>query len=148
MRTTSSVTVPAPADRVLPFLVDLSRYPQWMPLVHSAGAEEGAVPAAWNVELRARVGPFARSKRLRMVLAADTSTAGTRVLQFERREANGALHSAWNMTVTVDEGPGATTVTIDLEYGGSLWTAGVLDRVLAAQIEAGKAGLTRAVSAG
>jgi hypothetical protein len=36
---------------------------------------------------------------------------------------------------------------MDLAYGGSLWTAGVLDRVLAANIEAGKSGLAAAVSA-
>ena len=41
---------------------------------------------------------------------------------------------------------GGTDVTIDLHYGGSLWTAGVLDRVLAAQIDAGKTGLARAVA--
>jgi hypothetical protein len=52
------------------------------------------------------------------------------------------------MTVRVEDGDGSTTVSIDLEYGGSLWTAGVLDRVLAAQIEAGKAGLGRAVTGG
>lgn len=148
MRTSSSVTVAAPPARVMPFLLDLGRYPEWMPLVHAARAEAGSFPAAWNVELRARVGPFARSKRLRMVLSSDVTTDGARILVFERRETTGAGHSAWNMTVRVEDGNGATTVAIDLEYGGSLWTAGVLDRVLAAQIEAGKAGLARVVTAG
>jgi hypothetical protein len=36
-------------------------------------------------------------------------------------------------------------VTVDLSYGGTLWTAGILDRVLAAQVEAGKTGLARVV---
>ena len=148
MRVSSSVTLAAPADRAMPLLLDLSRYPAWMPLVHSATAEDGSSPAAWHVELRARVGPFARSKRLRMVRASDDTVAGERVLVFERREAGGARHSAWTMTVRVREDAGSTTVTIDLEYGGSLWTAGVLDRVLAAQIEAGKAGLARVVAGG
>lgn len=148
MRVSSSVTLAATAGRVIPLLVDLSRYPAWMPLVHSATAESGSSPAAWSVELRARVGPFARSKRLRMVLSSDDTVDGVRVLVFERRETGGVRHSAWTMTVRVHDEAGSVTVAIDLEYGGSLWTAGVLDRVLAAQIEAGKAGLARAVAAG
>lgn len=146
MKVSSSVTLAATAEQVTELLLDLSRYPTWMPLVHSAEPETGASPAAWNVELRARVGPFARSKRLRMVLASDVASGDGRVLVFERREATGARHSEWTMTVRVTGGGDPTTVTIDLEYGGSLWTAGVLDRVLAAQIEAGKAGLARAVT--
>jgi hypothetical protein len=44
----------------------LDRYPPWMRLVHRVeplAADDGR--PAWWVELRARVGPFARSKQLR-----------------------------------------------------------------------------------
>jgi hypothetical protein len=34
---------------------------------------------------------------------------------------------------------------MEMAYGGTLWTAGILDRVLASQVEAGKAGLARVV---
>jgi hypothetical protein len=34
---------------------------------------------------------------------------------------------------------------MQLTYGGNLWTAGVLDRVLASHTDAGKSGLARAV---
>ena len=138
----------APPAKVVPFLADLSRYPEWMPMVHSAGPDPSAphtVPA-WNVELRARVGPFARSKRLRMVRTEGDASTGSGTFVFERREADGSQHSPWTMRVVIAPASGGTDVTIDLHYGGSLWTAGVLDRVLAAQIDAGKDGLSRAVS--
>ncbi|MFM9083467.1 MAG: hypothetical protein ACKOQ7_06230 [Actinomycetota bacterium] len=44
--------------------------------------------------------------------------------------------------------PEQNRVTMVLEYGGSLWTGGILDRVLASQIDAGKEGLARLVSRG
>lgn len=147
MRTSSSVTVPAPVDRVVPFLVDLSEYPRWMPMIHSV-ARDDHDDVAWTVELRAKVGPFARSKRLRMARTSDSPVPGGRRIVFERRERSATQHSRWAMTVDVAGSAGSTTVTIDLEYGGSLWTAGVLDRVLAACIEDGKNGLVRAVTAG
>ncbi|MEY4366347.1 MAG: hypothetical protein RLZZ305_1691 [Actinomycetota bacterium] len=138
----------APPQKVVPFLADLSRYPEWMPLVHRADRDVSAPPVspAWNVELRARVGPFARSKRLRMVRTEGNDSPGASGFVFERREANGSAHSPWTMRVVVAPAGGGSDVTIDLHYGGSLWTAGVLDRVLAAQIDAGKEGLARAVS--
>lgn len=138
----------APPEKVVPFLADLSRYPEWMPVVHSAGPDPSSPHSgpAWNVELRARVGPFARSKRLRMVRTEGDTSPGAGTFVFERREADGSQHSPWTMRVVVAPAAGGTDVTIDLHYGGSLWTAGVLDRVLAAQIDAGKKGLARAVS--
>jgi hypothetical protein len=47
----------------------------------------------WDVELRARLGPLARSKRLRMVRTVrdpETFTA-----TFERDQADGRNHSPW-----------------------------------------------------
>jgi hypothetical protein len=49
------------------------------------------------------------------------------------------------MRVSLSPSANGTNVTIDLSYGGSLWTAGILDRVLASQVDAGKSGLVRAV---
>lgn len=136
MKYASSVEVPAALSRVEPHVSDLARYPEWMPLVFSA-VECG--PGSWDVELRAKVGIFARSKRLRMVR---TVTSPGRVV-FERREIDGRRHSPWVLEVTLDERADSTLVTMDLAYGGSLWTGGVLDRVLASHVEQGKAGLVR-----
>lgn len=147
MRTTSSLDLEAPVASVVPLVEDLSAYPQWMPMIHGLERADDAGETAWSVELRAKVGPFARSKRLRMVRTVhDTSPDGSVTVVFARREVPARQHSAWTMTVRVSpHGPGCT-VAMDLEYGGSLWTAGVLDRVLASNIEAGKKGLAAAVN--
>lgn len=145
MRSSASVLVPAPLAEVVPFVVDLGAYPQWMPAVHSV--EPDGPAGSWNVELRAKVGPFARSKRLRMVRTSHESDEGGETIVFERCEVSGRTHSRWEMTVRLAPRDGACHVTIDLHYGGSLWSAGVLDHVLAGAIEGGRDGLVRAVSA-
>jgi hypothetical protein len=107
-------------------------------MVHDADAMGDDV---WNVELRAKVGVFARSKRLRMKRTVNTSQH----IVFERDEIDGKRHSPWTMAVALQATEAGCVVTVDLSYGGSLWTAGILDRVLAAQVEAGKTGLARVV---
>ena len=143
MKAGSSVVLNASPDDVAQWLVDLGRYPQWMPMVHSAVADGDS---AWLVELRAKVGPFARSKRLRMERTADETVDGVRTVVFDRREPDGSQHSRWSMTARISPESGGTLVSIDLEYGGALWTAGVLDKVLASNIDEGKKGLARVVS--
>ena len=140
MRASSTLELSVPRAAVREWVRDLSRYPQWMPLVHSAVADDGGDgDAAWTVELRAKVGVFARSKRLRMVRTVDEEER----LIFERCEVDGRAHSPWTLAVALaDTGPGCS-VTMEMHYGGSLWTAGVLDRVLAHHIEEGKKGLAR-----
>lgn len=147
MRAGSSVFLPVPLETVEPWVGDLSRYREWMPMVHAVSEDgDDAGRRAWNVELRAKVGPFARSKRLRMVRTSGDRSPGRAAFTFERIELAGDNHSDWVMNVALATDQGGTTVTIDLMYGGSLWSAGVLDRVLAAQIEAGKKGLLRVVT--
>lgn len=147
MRTSSSLDLDAPVGRVAALVDDLSAYEQWMPMIHCIERADVDGETAWSVELRAKVGPFARSKRLRMVRTVhDTATDGTVTVVFARREVPVRQHSAWTMTVRVSPRGAGCTVAMDLEYGGSLWTAGVLDRVLASNIEAGKKGLAAAVN--
>lgn len=147
MRTSSSLDLDAPVGAVAALVDDLSAYSQWMPMIHGIERADADGETAWSVELRAKVGPFARSKRLRMVRTVrDTSLDGAVTVVFARREVPVRQHSTWTMTVRVSpRGPGCT-VAMDLEYGGSLWTAGVLDRVLASNIEAGKKRLAAAVN--
>ena len=75
---------PVRADVLFPFVATLDAYPTWMPLIHDVDALDDADvdTPAWNVELRARVGPFARSKRLRM---ERTELVADRLAVFERR---------------------------------------------------------------
>lgn len=136
MKYASSVTVPADVSAVKPVVSDLGRYPEWMPLVFSAVTQS---VDTWDVELRAKVGIFARSKRLRMMRTHD---APDRIV-FERHEADGRRHAPWTLIVTLEGSGKSTLVTMDLSYGGTLWTGGVLDRVLASHVEQGKTGLVR-----
>ena len=138
MKYSSSVYVPVASNVVRPFVENLSAYPAWMPMVHQVIALSDFV---WSVELRAKVGVFARSKALRMRRTVNEDN----VIVFEREEDDNRHHSSWVMRVALSPSTGGTNVTIDLSYGGTLWTAGILDRVLASQVDAGKEALVRAV---
>lgn len=149
MRTTEIATVDAAPAEVFPFVHDLSEYPAWMPLVHAAtalvvGEDE---PPAWDVEIRARIGPFARSKRLRM---QRTEVVPDRLAVFERAEVDGRDHAGWVLRVELAPGPtdgdrSVTEVAMHLAYDGSLWTGGPLARVFDDQVRRGRDGLVAAV---
>ena len=49
-------------------------------------------------------------------------------------------------TPTIVERDGVSTLTMHLHYGGSLWTGGVLERVLADQITSGRERLLQLVA--
>ncbi len=119
-------------------LADLGRYPEWLEIVRRAepaDPAEGDVGPAWFVDLQGQVGPFRRSKRLRMV--REVSRRCERV-RFDRREVDGASHSPWTLSVDLHSArTGATTVAVELYYGGRLWVP-VLDRVLRDEIERSK----------
>ena len=138
MQYSSDVVVAVEPTLVYPYVADLGRYVEWMPMVHDVEAVGDGV---WNVELRAKVGVFARSKRLRMKRTVNT----TQNIVFERDEIDGKRHSPWTMAIALQPTDVGSVVTVDLSYGGTLWTAGILDRVLAAQVDAGKTGLARLV---
>ena len=134
----SSVELSVPSVEVYPFVSDLQKYAEWMPLIHSV------VPTgedSWDVELRAKVGLLARSKRLSMRRVSNSAE----LIVFERDESDGRSHSPWTLTVRTTPSDHGCVVTMEMAYGGTLWTAGILDRVLASQVEAGKAGLARVV---
>ena len=141
MRTRESVVVPADPATVFPFVVDLGEYQQWLPLVHSA---EPDGDAAWRVELRAQVGPFARSKQLRM---ARTESVADRLAVFERAEVDVREHARWALRCELSGSGEDTLVTMDLSYDGRLWTAGILERVLDEEVRRGRSGLVDLVSA-
>jgi hypothetical protein len=119
-------------------LADLARYPEWLDIVARAtpaDAVDGDAGPAWLVDLRGQVGPFRRSKRLRMV--RETSRRCERV-RFVRREVDRASHSPWTLSVDLHSPrSGATNVSVELYYGGRLWVP-VLDRVLRDEIERSK----------
>ena len=126
------VELACPIDAVLPLISDLTQYPHWMGLVHAVVPESDS--QAWQVELRGKIGPFARSTRLRMV-QVETSNAAH--LRFERAEVDGRSHSAWVLEAKVSHQSSMTTLNMTLHYGGRLFST-VVERALQDEIEASK----------
>ena len=119
--------VPASPHELFPHVARLEAYSPWLRLVHRAEpVAEEPVPT-WDVELRARVGPFARSKKLRMQRVEIDADRGVR---FERAEVDGREHSMWALRVELEPSGDETVLTMHLAYDGKLWTGGVLERVL------------------
>lgn len=123
----------APAA-VYDVVVDLGSYPRWLDIVAKATPTEpdaGDPGPAWLVDLRGQLGPLRRSKRLRMVRSVADEPEHVR---FERRELDGRKHSEWVLEGRLTGTADATSLTMRLHYGGSLWVP-MLDRVLRDEIE-------------
>jgi hypothetical protein len=134
----------APCELVAPWIEDLGRYPAWMPLVSHADREPGAGAPAWAVELTGRIGPLARSKRLRMVR---TVHEPGRIVRFERAEQDGRTHSPWTLEAVLRPTPNGSRVEVHLAYGGGLFGP-VLERLLGEQVGEARTRLSAVVSAG
>jgi len=136
----------APAE-LFAWIDDLAVYPEWMGLVHRAEpVEERNGRPRWDVELRARIGIFARSKRL--IMARTVCEPNSEVV-FERDQNDGRKHSPWRLAAHVMPDPGSTTgskLVMDLHYGGSLWTGGIAERVLHDEITSSRDRLVRRIA--
>jgi len=144
-----SVSVPGPPERLFELVEDLSAYPRWMQLIHAVDevTPEPDGRPAWDVELRARVGPLARSKRLRMVR---TIHDAPRTVAFERCEIDRRTHAPWTLRADLEpatDSEGQIVLTMKLCYGGGLWTGAVLQRVLDDEVRKGSDALLDIVSA-
>lgn len=103
----------------------------------------GAGELAWSVELRGRIGPLARSKRLRMVR---TRHEPDRVVRFERRELDGREHSPWILDALVEPLGEGSRVTMSLHYGGRFST-GFIEGILHDEIDRSRTRLAEAIDA-
>lgn len=125
-----NMKAPCSPETLFAWVDDLALYPRWLDLVPQAepDAPAGSDPGpAWLVDLRARIGPLARSKRLRMVRTVHDAH---RVARFERLEHDGRDHSAWVLQATVEPvGGSASRLTMHLHYGGGMFGP-VLERKL------------------
>src|SRR4051812_6540970 len=93
----------APCDPVTLFswVSDLTRYPEWLEIVTQAHPGDDG---SWAIDLRGRMGPLARTKRLRMIRAELTEPLGQaepKRVVFERAELDGRDHSPWTLTAEV-----------------------------------------------
>lgn len=135
----------APDQRVFAVLADLGHYDDLLGIVHQVVPDATTAvdgEPAWWVTLRAKLGPLARSKRLRMVR---TVHEPDQLVRFERRETDSRQHSAWTLEARVEPASGgepASEVTMALDYGGRLWS-GMLDGVLQGQVNSAAANLAR-----
>jgi hypothetical protein len=125
---TAELDAPHPPEAVFPWIEDLGRYPDWLDIVPRATAE---ADGAWLVDLRGRLGPLARSKRLRMVRTRHEAPAAVR---FERAELDGRQHSPWVLEASLAPVAGGSRLTMHLHYGGSL-LGPVVERLLGDEIE-------------
>ena len=137
MDVTATVEAPVGVEKLFSVVADLTTYPLWLGIVHQVTAEStgSSETSAWLVELRGKVGPFARSKRLRMV---QSTCESPNIVKFERRETDGRKHSPWVLTAQVRATSVGSMLTVDLHYGGTLFAGGVLERLLADQIVQGR----------
>jgi hypothetical protein len=130
----ASLDAPCRPAVLFPWVDDLGRYPDWLDIVPRAQPVDpngGDVGPAWSVDLRGRLGPFARAKRLRMVR---TEHDADRHARFERVEHDGRDHSSWVLDAEIAPTGEGSTLTMRLHYGGRLWMP-ALDRLLADEIE-------------
>lgn len=134
MDVTAVLDAPCSRESLYEWVADLTTYPRWLDIVPRAVPADDASgdEPAWTIDLRGRLGPFARSKRLRMVRTRDD--APERVV-FERRERDGRAHSPWLLEATVsgDDNSGSR-LTMHLHYGGGLWGP-LVERLLTDEIE-------------
>ncbi len=137
MDVSASLAAPYPVDSVFAVVEDLGTYPRWLDIVPRAvPVADGpdAEDLTWLIDLRGRLGPFARSKRLRMVR---TERTAPHVAVFERRELDGRSHSPWVLRAEVAPDGAGSRLTMHLHYGGGLFGP-VLERLLGDEIERSK----------
>ena len=131
---TIDANLEAAPDRVFDALERLDDYGRWLDLV--AAVEPATAQSdedhAWLVTLRAKIGPFARAKRLRMVRTiADRPSR----LRFERAEVDGRDHAGWIFDIAIAGLPDlATHVHVELNYEGGLWSTPI-EAVLGSQVD-------------
>lgn len=140
----ADLSAPCSTDALFAWVRDLERYPAWHEIVTRA---EPVGDDTWQVDLRAKLGPLARTKRLRMRRTGLVEGAGPARVTFERHEVDGRNHSPWRLTAEVAPAPEGSRLHMVLHYGGSLWGP-VLARVLGDEIERSRARLLALVEAG
>lgn len=141
----AGLDAPCSPDALFEWVEDLGRYPRWLDIVPRADpvdAHPDDPGPAWSVDLRGRLGPFARAKRLRMVRTVHDAPTTAR---FERLEHDGRQHSPWVLEATVSGSADASHLAMSLHYGGRLWMP-VLDRLLTDEIERSRPRLLALVS--
>lgn len=144
MDVTETLEVACAPEVLFAWVDTLDRYPDWLDIVtraEAAPATEGDPGPAWVIDLKGRLGPLSRAKRLRMVRTQHTAPARA---VFERLEVDGRAHSPWVLDASVDATASGARLTMRLNYGGGLWGP-VLERMLRDEVEHSRPRLAAAV---
>jgi Polyketide cyclase / dehydrase and lipid transport len=156
MDLTAELLAPCDRDELFGWVGDLARYPEWLEIVPRAVPTDPHPDdpgPAWSVDLRGRLGPFARAKRLRMVRAVHEPP---HLVRFERAEHDGRDHSPWVLTAEVaevaeangaDGGDVASRLTMRMHYGGGL-AGPLMEKLLVDEIERSRPRLLALVTTG
>lgn len=139
MEIDAEVVAPCAPEELFSVVDDLGRYPEWNGLVARA---EPQPDGSWAVDLRGKLGPLARTKRLRMVR---TEHRPPELAVFERAEVDAREHSAWRLTALVAPSEGVARLQMTLHYGGGLFQP-VIERLLRDEIERSRARLLALVA--
>jgi Polyketide cyclase / dehydrase and lipid transport len=138
MKVTATLDAPCNAATLFSWVEDLARYPEWLTILTEVEADDDG----WRVELRGKLGPLARSKRLRM---ERTVHRPNELVVFERRETDGRNHAGWTLHSAVIEMAAGSRLVMDLGYEGKLWGA-VIEALLKDEIDQARARLLALVS--
>lgn len=126
-------TLDATPAEVLAAVADLPGYPEWHGMVHAVEADGDG----WLVDVGGRIGPFKRTKKVRLVRAAEEEDAAPGRVRFVRAERDRTDHGRWELVADVDPaaGEGPCTLRFRLLYDGSSPLIGMLEPVLRAETE-------------
>jgi carbon monoxide dehydrogenase subunit G len=124
---------------VIRMVSDLATYGEWVTLIESAAL---IADDTWSVDLAADLGPFRRSKRLRIQRTSPPASAS---VTFERNEIDGRRHASWKMIVDVTPSGSGSEVSVRLHYSGRIWL-GPLERLVTDEIAASARRLDAAIS--
>jgi hypothetical protein len=138
---TADLDAPCSPAELFRWVDDLDRYAEWLGIVRRTERLDGD-PARWSVDLRARIGPLARAKRLTMVR---TTHDVPHLAVFERDEGDGREHGVWVLRAEVGPTDTGSRLAMNLRYDGRWWAA-PLQAVLAEEIERSRARLLALVS--
>jgi hypothetical protein len=118
---------------VLAEVADLPGYPAWHGMVKRVEPDGDG----WLVDLGARLGPFTRTKRVRLVRAADEAEGGRGRVRFVRHESDREEYGGWELQADVDpaSGAGPCTLRFRLLYDGSSPLIGMLEPILRAETQ-------------
>ena len=122
----------AAPSAVLAEMADLPGYAEWHGMVKRVEGDGDG----WLVDLGGRLGPFTRTKRVRMVRAAPEEESAGQV-RFVRQEHDRDDHGAWELQCAVDpaEGEGPCTLRLRMLYDGSSPLIGMLEPLLRAEVD-------------